>query len=138
MVASLKSQHLRRETALPPSYLTSLGFRPGSDAAEFFSAYSGPFCSRNTGFILLDLGRPDKPESVEYSTRAVRSKFGWPDRYLVISDLLANSVFVYDTVTESVFNVDFEGGDAMLISGTLPADFPTFTAFLEWYFQGEC
>lgn len=123
---------------LPEGHLESLGIKPNSSAALFFSQYSGPFFSSNTGFTLLEIGGEDLRESIDFSTKIVQEKFAWPKRYLVISDLVANSVLVYDTISEGVFNVDFEGGDSMLLQGKLPADFVSFQAFLEWFFAGGC
>ena len=126
-----------RAKPLPPGYLDTLGIPSGSSAAQFYSEYSGPFCSRNTAFMLLDVGDPALDESVERATLSIRAMFGWPARYLVISDVLAHSVLVYDTTSDSVFDVDFEGGDLLLVSGNLPASFATFNDFLAWYFPSE-
>ncbi|MFC0682878.1 hypothetical protein ACFFGH_34025 [Lysobacter korlensis] len=128
----------KREEPLSLQYLETVGFQSGSVASEFFATCEGPFSSSRTGFLLLNAGDPTSTECVEYSTAVARSKFSWPEHYLVISDLLAGSVLVYDAATDAVYTVDFEGGDSLLIQGTLAPDFPTFLSFLQWYFAGEC
>lgn len=138
MSVSLENPSYRRTTPLPQGYLESLGIKAGSPASSFFAQFDGPFCSQNTGFTLLALGDKNSRECIEFATAIAREKFGWPERYLVISDLLGNAVLVYDTVSEGVFNVDFEGGESLLFAGKLPAEFVSFQAFIEWFFAGDC
>lgn len=138
MPSSLNNPSYSRAVPLPEGHLQSLGINPNSPAAIFFTQYSGPFCSSNTGFTLLELGGKNPRESIEFATKIVQEKFSWPKRYLVITDLVANAVLVYDTISEGVFNVDFEGGDSLLLQGKLSAEFVSFQAFLEWFFAGDC
>jgi hypothetical protein len=109
-----------------------LGVSVSNTFREFYRTYRGPFGSKNTGFLLLDLssGR----WSIVSSTEVVRSDHGIPHEYLVITDLLGGGVLMYKTDTDQVFDVDFEGGHELLIAGTLPPTWNSFEAFLDEYF----
>lgn len=114
--------------------LDRLGVSKDSQLGSFFLRYSGPLASPNTGFELLDLVGKTGQHSVESSTSLVRSRFGWPDRYLVLTNFVAGGVMVYDIATEQVYEVDFEGGDALLKDGQLDASYPSFLEFLRFFF----
>ncbi len=133
----LRSTAYTRTHPLDPEALRELGVSDDSIFAKFYERYEGPFSSTKTGFCLLDLATFDPIGSVLESTRSVRQTFNWPARFLVITDLLGNGVYVYETVADKVFDVDFEGGDQALVSGELPPEFDSFEAFLVWYFEGE-
>ncbi len=64
----------------------------------------------------------------------VRSKFGWPERYVVLTSFLGGGVMVYDVLTEQVYDVDFEGGDALLKDGGLESRYSSFLEFLRFFF----
>ena len=134
---NLRSSAYTRTHPLNPEALRELGVAGNSTFTEFYERYEGPFSSTKTGFCLLDLETFDPLGSVLESTRSARRQFDWPARFLVITDLLGNGVYVYETVTDKVFNVDFEGGDKALVSGELPPEFDSFEEFLVWYFEGE-
>lgn len=74
--------------------------------------------------------------SVVSQTKMLRETFAFPNRYIVISDYLANAVLVYDFETDAVFNMDFEGSDQALLAGNLEADWKRFDVFLRDYFLG--
>lgn len=137
MSIALKNPTYHRTTPLPQGYLESLGIKPESPAASFFAQYNGPFCSNNTSFMLLELGDKNSKESIEFATTIAQEKFAWPKRYLVLTDLLGNAVLVYDTISEGVYNVDFEGGENLLLEEKLPAEFISFQTFTEWFFAGD-
>lgn len=112
--------------------MAKLGIDLTSEFAEFYKTYRGGFDSRKTGFELLDLEEED--ESVLSSTEIVRKEFSWPIRFIVISTYLGNGVLVYDTESNNVFDVDFEGGDALLLAGKLEPYWNTWNDFLSFYF----
>ena len=115
--------------------LGRLGVAKDSQLGSFFLRYAGPLASPNTGFELLDLIGEDGRHSVESSTVLVRNRFAWPDRYLVLTGFLAGGVMVYDTTTEHVYDVDFEGGDALLKDGRLEPRYHSFVEFLRFFFD---
>ena len=92
--------------------LERLGCRLFTLFREFYEKYSGPFSSEHNGFLLLD-PLDDHPTIVS-QTEEVRVRFGFPEHYLVLSDLLANAVIVYDSRIDAVYDVDFEGGETAL------------------------
>ncbi|HQQ76773.1 MAG TPA: SMI1/KNR4 family protein [Thermoanaerobaculia bacterium] len=100
---------------------------------EFFRSYVGPFGSKSSGFELLDIceGHP----TIVSSTIECRGRFGWPERLVVLTDLLGNSVLVLDGATGAVYNVDFEGGERLIVEGRLPPSWNSFEAFLEDFFR---
>jgi len=114
--------------------LDRLGVSKDSQLGSFFLRYAGPLASPNTGFELLDLVGEKGQHSVESSTSLVRSRLGWPDRYLVLTSFVAGGAMVYDIPTEQVYDVDFEGGDALLKNGQLDPRYPSFVEFLRFFF----
>ena len=127
----------RRESPVERAELERIGIAADSAFGLFFARHHGPFGSTVTQFLLLDLLDQDPTDSVVTSTRVIRERFGWPDRYFVISDMLAHAVLVYDATSDRVFNVDFEGGDALLLAGDLPPSHTSFEDFLRWFFDGQ-
>ena len=133
----LRGDYYSREHPPNPETYMELGVAPDGTFAAFYELYEGPFGSTKTGFCLLDVETPDPLGSILESTRVVRKQFGWPARFLVLTDMLGHAVYVYDAAADKVFNVDFEGGDEALVSGGLAAEFDSFEQFLGWYFEGE-
>jgi hypothetical protein len=123
----------RKDTEVVTDVLESLGVNPGQIFTEFYTRYVGPFGSKNTGFELLDMASDD--ENIKSNTELCRTRFSFPRRYLVISGLLGGSVLVYDTVTDGVLNIDFEGGERDLVSGKGTPEWGTFFEFLEQFFR---
>jgi hypothetical protein len=70
---------------------------------EFFRRFEGPLGSDVTGFTLLDIVRGGK-ESIVAVTELVRSQFGLGHDWIVISDLLANGVIIYNEKTMQCFD----------------------------------
>lgn len=99
---------------------------------EFYLRYEGPFGSKSSGFELLDLcvGNP----CVVSMTKECRVQFGFPNSSLVLSELLGGAILVFDSVLDKVYNVDFEGSERELVSGTLEPRWHSFYEFLESYF----
>lgn len=136
-VPSLSGKAFRRSvTDDAVASLSRLGVPKNSQFGSFFLRYAGPLASPNTSFELLDLFSVEGQASVEASTSLVRRRFGWPDRYLVLTNFLAGGVMVYDIATEQVYDVDFEGGDAQLKDGRLKPRYASFLEFLRFFFGG--
>jgi hypothetical protein len=121
--------------------LARLAVNPPPDFVAFYERYAGIMGSDRTGLELLDLcdGEPDYPydpsdPSIVACTELVRELYGLPHQYLVISTLVGNAVLVYDTATDLVYNMDFEGGDEGLREGLLPPRYPSFRALLDFFF----
>lgn len=114
------------------SALESLGVDPSSDFAEFYRRFWGPFHSARVGHELLDVIEQD--ESVLSATQSVRDEFGFPNRFIAISTLTGNSLLVYDVDTGQVFDVDFEGGDELLLQGELDPRWRSWNEFVTDYF----
>jgi hypothetical protein len=101
---------------------------------EYFARFGGAMSSRRTGIELLDVF--EGVENVVSNTEFVRTEFGFGPNHLVISSsYCGDSVYVYDSKTDRVYNVDFEGGHEQFLNGTLEPDAHSFDAFLRWYFE---
>ncbi|MCB1279636.1 hypothetical protein [Prosthecobacter sp.] len=112
--------------------LTRLGVTPPREFVEFFRKYEGGFGSRHISFELADI-----VGHAEELTQTCRDVHGFPNQCVVLSDEVADAVLVYDTLKDEMYDVDFEGSDEKLREGTLEPDWPSFSAFLEFYFLGQ-
>ena len=83
----------------------------------------GSACS----YELLDI--IDEENNIEYYTIIARKEHGFPNKYLVLTEMTANAVLVLDSVTDKVYSVNFEGGDELLLNGELKESWPTFYMF---------
>ena len=115
---------------------TELGVTVSPEVCEFYSRFEGPFSTRHTGFELLDACVGTGECAITGATTICRRQFNLPDRFLVISNYLGGGVLMLDTLTDQVFNVDFEGGLEELIAGRLPAE-GSFASFVASYFLGS-
>lgn len=122
----------RRDRARVEEAVGALGVVVPEAFRLFFERYEGPFSSERTGFGLLDLCEPEV--NIVQATGTCREEFGWPDRFVVLTELLGNAVLALDTEQDRVFNVDFEGGDELLIAGELQSTWSSFADFLRFYF----
>lgn len=113
--------------------LARLGCNPSASFRSFFRTYAGPFHGARSGFMLLDL--VDQVPNIETQTMDARTVHGFAPRYLVLSDLLAHAVLVYDCETDAVLDVDFEGGDRALPEGRLAPTWSSFETFLADFFD---
>ena len=101
IVSSLEDAgFFRPDVAAVTAGLTRLGITANSQIGSFYLRYDGPLASENTGFVLLDVVGALPQESIEASTALVRSKFGWPKRYVVLTSFLGGGVMLYDISTE--------------------------------------
>ena len=115
MPLTLRNPVYRRESPVERAELERIGISADSEFGLFFARHHGPFGSTVTQFLLLDLLDQDPTDSVMTATSVIRERFGWPDRYFVISDMLAHAVLVYDTTSDRAFNVDFDTDNDLLI-----------------------
>ncbi|MBR1736425.1 MAG: SMI1/KNR4 family protein [Firmicutes bacterium] len=102
---------------------------------KFYMNYEGPFWSENMGTELLDIINGDA--NIEKLTIICRGEFDFPKKYLVLTELTVGEVIVFDSISDKVFRVDFEGGDEMLREGKLKAEWGSFEEFLSEYFSKE-
>jgi hypothetical protein len=112
--------------------IDSLGVKTPNSFSEFYSHYVGPFWEESVPFELLELAQ-EQNTIVSY-TLISRKEHELPNRYLVLSEMTANAVLMYDTNTDKVYNVNFEGGDELLTKGELKEDWSSFYDFLIDYF----
>jgi hypothetical protein len=133
----LPSSRDQAQRRLDAGCVTELGLDPSDPMILFFEQHEGPFCSSKTSHCLLDIQPGDPTGSVFESTKVVRLQFGWPPHLLVLTDLVANGAYVYERRGGRVYNVDFEGGERLLLSGRLEPEFASFQSFLQWYFEDD-
>ena len=107
---------------------------PDSDFARFYKCFSGPFASGKLGYELLDL--LEQSTNIVSQTNSCRELFDFPKNFFVLTDLVGNSVLVYEAIDNKVYDVDFEGGDELLMSGNLKPVCESFSDFLSFFFSG--
>jgi len=112
--------------------LEELGTSANSEFGSFYTKYWGPFRSEHTGMELLDI--VEQAENVLTNTRAVRDEYSFPSRFVVVTSPSAGSVVVYDINTNNLYDVDFEGGDELLLSGKLAPRYTSWNDFISQYF----
>lgn len=101
-----------------------LGVTVSETFFEFYDKYTGPFWEESVPFELLDIVE-DTP-TIESYTMITRKEHGFPQQYLVVSEMSANAVLVLDTNTDRVYKVNFEGEDELLKKGELKETWSTF------------
>lgn len=128
----LKPVYKRQEKEKVKEAFEKLGVNVLDVFKEFFETYQGPFRSSNTGFELVDLF--DIDPNIISLTQICREQYGFPKKFLVLTDLLGGGAIAYDTEKDYVFNIDFEGTEQDLILGKLNPDWISFYDFLNYYF----
>lgn len=123
----------RKDLARLEESLAALGTPVPEAFAGFYRRYVGPFTSPTIPFVLLDVGAA--APTVLHSSLTCRREYGWPPKFLVLTEVLDNQVLVLDAESNQVLRVDFEGRDQQLLEGTLEASWPSFEAFLAEFFQ---
>jgi len=132
--AALARYKGRSNPAAVAATLSRSGCARHCPLTDFYETYSGPFGSKFIAYTFFDL--LDQADNVVTQTMELRSTFGTPERYLVLSDMCGLAVLVYDCGTDAVFNMDLEGSEQKLIAGTLRPTWPSLRAFLEFFFLG--
>ncbi|MFD0590081.1 SMI1/KNR4 family protein [Paenibacillus sp. GCM10027627] len=125
--------YVRKNKGEVQNAISRLGVTVSGTFFEFYSKYEGPFWEEYVSFELLDI--VVDIHTIESCTMISRQEHGFPEQYLVLSEMSANAVLVLDTYTDRVYKVDFEGGDEMLKKGELKETWPTFFDFLVEYFN---
>lgn len=123
----------RDDIDLVKEALSMLNVNPSPAFKEFYNKYAGPFWEGHIPFELLDVAEEER-NIISY-TYIARKEYGFPERYLVLSEISANAILVLDSVTDKVYRMHFEGEDKRLLQGELPETWPTFYAFLKEYFD---
>lgn len=100
---------------------------------QFYETYEGPFSSNFLGFELLDLCNQET--NIRSQTEVCRDIHRFPKRFLVLTELLGGEILVYDSETDFVFQVDFEGSDAEFLEGRLEPRWKSFYDFLNDFFR---
>lgn len=133
VVAALtRPEERRQDLTAAQEGLAELGVHLPASFREFYEQYRGAFASEAHPFALLDLC--EAPPTILQSTRTCRRIYGWPDKFIVLTGVMNNTVLVLDAETDRVFRVDFGGDDDELVAGTLQPTWPSFDAFLTDYF----
>ena len=123
----------REEKSLVEDALIRLGVDISETFREFYNQFAGPFWEEHVPFELLDLA--DEENNIESYTLYTRKEHSFPMKYLVLSEMSANSLLVLDTITDKVYVVNFEGGDELLLKGELEETWSTFYEFLKEFFN---
>lgn len=123
----------RKDVHLVKDALVKLGVNPSPAFKEFYNQYAGPFWEEHIPFELLDLA--EEENNIKSYTFICRKEHGFPDRFLVLSEMSASAVLVLEATTDKVYHVNFEGGQERLLQGDLAETWLTFYAFLEDYFE---
>ncbi|PEZ27560.1 SMI1/KNR4 family protein [Bacillus thuringiensis] len=113
--------------------INRLGVEVSDTFREFYYRFAGPFWEEHVPYELLDI--IDEENNIEYYTIIARKEHGFPNKYLVLTEMTANAALVLDSVTDQVYSVNFEGGDELLLSGKLKESWSTFYLFLKDYFK---
>ncbi|PFZ55215.1 SMI1/KNR4 family protein [Bacillus wiedmannii] len=113
--------------------INRLGVEVSNTFREFYHRFAGPFWDEHVPYELLDI--IDEENNIEYYTIIARQELGFPNKYLVLTEMTANAALVLDSVTDKVYSVNFEGGDELLLNGELKESWPTFYVFLKEYFK---
>lgn len=131
-----KGCYSRLDSRVTDESFARLGVIPGEVFAEFYRDYEGAFGSDFTGYTLSDIIRGNETSIVDATEYFRKNEPDWVHNHLIISDMCAHAVLVYDCGTDSVYNVDFEGGADQLKEGTLEPQWASFESFLDFYFLG--
>lgn len=115
------------------SVLSRLNVTASNTFVEFYQKYSGSFWSEAVPYELLDIC--EDTNNIEAYTEICRKEHGFLQNFLVISELSTGAVLVLDSITDRVYEVDFEGGQDLLMNGDLEVSWFTFYEFLKDYFE---
>lgn len=113
--------------------LKDLEVSPSQEFIDFYSSYSGPFFEESLGFELLDI--IEDSDNIYNLTLTCREQYGFENKFLVLTNMVANEVLVLDTESDKVYRVDFEGGDIKLKKNELKETWSSFFDFLKEYFD---
>lgn len=115
------------------SALSRLNVTAPDTFIKFYQKYSGSFWSESVPYELLDLS--EGANNIETYTEVCRKEHGFLQKFLVLSELSTGALLVLDGDSDQVYEVDFEGGQDLLMNGELEAAWPSFYEFLQDYFE---
>ncbi|OPH46708.1 1,3-beta-glucan synthase regulator [Paenibacillus ferrarius] len=115
------------------SALSRLNVTTSNAFIQFYKKYSGAFWSEAVPYELLDIC--DGKNNIEVYTEICRKEHGFLHNFLVLSELSTGAVLVLDSITDKVYEVDFEGGQDLLMNGELEVSWSNFNEFLKEYFE---
>jgi len=149
-LSGLAAPYRRANRAFRELVLHALGVPTKSDFWEFYVAYDFPFKRPDDCLETMQdiepafadgreidwsaYGASDSP--VYVGTRFVREVWELPDAFIALTSCEGEGAFLYDIASEAVYDFGLDARDEM-ISGTLTPRWPTFVAFLDWYFREE-
>lgn len=84
------------------------------------------------GCELMDLCEDE--ETIKSATELCRRQFRFPQNFLVLTKLSAGQVVVLNTVDDKVYEVDFEGGEKLLLQGKIEPRWNHLHSFLIEFF----
>lgn len=107
----------------------------GTEFSDFYLKYQGGFISPRSVAELLDIEGPIDP-NIPVQTAYAQDRYGLPQKYLALTSDESEGMYVYNKEDQAVYDMDF-GNLKDLLDGGLPARWPTFNAFLSWYFDAS-
>lgn len=123
----------RKEKAEVKNAFHRLNVKASESLEQFYMNFAGPFWKETLGVELLDMVEDDV--NVESMTMECRNIHKFPEQYLVLTQLCANEVMVWNSSNDKVYRVDFEGGDTKLLNGQLEPEWESFEDFINTYFD---
>lgn len=132
-VALEESTYNRENQSDVLSVLSRLEVAASNTFVEFYQRYSGSFWSEAVPYELLDIC--EGTNNIETYTEICRKEHGFLHKFLVLSELSTGAILVLDSITDKVYEVDFEGGQDLLMNGELEVSWPNFYELLKDYFE---
>lgn len=125
--------YLRDDKEQVINTLKDLDVNPSQEFIEFYKTYAGPFFEESLGLELMDI--VENVNNIHDSTIICREEYGFENKFLVLTEMVANEVIVLDSESDKVYRVNFEGGDIKLKNGELNETWDGFADFLKEYFD---
>ena len=128
--------YFRSNPSMVTQALEKMAVQPEHEFVDFYYRFEGPFTSDHNSIVLSDIV-DGGPESIVNLTLDLRRYHDFDHRFLGIATIDGgDSVIVYDSIANLVYQIDFETTDILLKSGKLEAHWKSFDEFLEFYFFG--
>jgi hypothetical protein len=125
------ADHARDDRAAAGRALQELRVPLDSDFAQFYLEFGGPFIGPRPVPELYDLvDRGGIMDAREY----FQDRYALGAEYLALTSDEAEGAFVYNAENGAVYDFELGQGDRFRRGEAAPR-WPTFAAFLEWYFE---
>ena len=141
-VSEEEAKELMRMQGCNESYIEKV-FTPRENKLSYLGVEEGTvFYQFYTKIGYIPNGQGEPLHSLDEIIGEKESQFhendypGIYDRFLQISSIEGEGSYFYEIDTEIVYDADWGEEDAMM-SGKLEKKWPSFYAFLEWYYLGE-